>query len=195
MSVAAVVLAAGCSTRMAPRNKLLVADETGCAMVARVVASALASRAKPVIVVTGHQADEVAGSLCNLPGPAPQIVFASAYGQGMSASLQAGIAALPDGVEGALICLGDMPLVAPALLDQLIDVFEAAKRPAIVVPLCGGTRGNPVLWDQAFFGAFAGLSGDRGARALLETFAGHVVTVETGDDGVLRDFDTEEAFG
>ena len=164
-------------------------------MVARVVASVLASRASPVIVVTGHQAREIAASLHDLPGPAPQLVFADAYAQGMSASLKAGIAALPAELGGALVCLGDMPLVAPALLDRLIETFEAAPRPAIVVPLCGGVRGNPVLWDQAFFGAFENLSGDQGARLLLDRFAADVLTLETGDDAVLRDFDTPEAFG
>ena len=190
-----MVLAAGFSRRMGSRNKLLVADETGQAMVARVVASALASRASPVIVVTGHQADEVAGSLQDHPGRAPELIFASAYAQGMSASLKAGIGALPGKVDGALVCLGDMPLIRPALLDRMIEVFEAAPRPAIVVPLCGGVRGNPVLWDHAFFAAFENLSGDQGARTLLDRFAADVLTLETGDDAVLRDFDTPEAFG
>jgi molybdenum cofactor cytidylyltransferase len=195
MSVAALVLAAGLSTRMGPRNKLLVTDAWGQAMIARVAASALASRADPVVVVTGHQAEAVAASLHNLPGRALQLIFAGAYAQGMSASLKAGIAALPGGVDGALICLGDMPLIGPALLDRMIEVFEAAARPAIVVPLCGGMRGNPVLWDRSFFGAFENLWGDQGARTLLDRFAADVLTLETGDDAVLRDFDTPEAFG
>jgi molybdenum cofactor cytidylyltransferase len=192
MSVAAVVLAAGLSRRMGPRNKLLMPDALGQTMIARVLASALASRANPVIVVTGHQAGDIVASLVGL---AVHFAHAPDYAQGMSASLQAGVAALPKEAAGALICLGDMPLVSPALLDGLIAAFEAAMAPAIMVPLCRGVRGNPVLWDRAFFGAFATLSGDQGARHLLEEFAARVVTFETGDDAVLRDFDTPEAFG
>jgi molybdenum cofactor cytidylyltransferase len=192
MSVAAVVLAAGLSRRMGPRNKLLMRDASGQPMVTRVVVSSLASRADPVIVVTGHEAGAISESLTGLP---VHLVHAPNYAQGMSASLQAGIAALPNAAGGALICLGDMPLVSAALLNRLISAFEAATHPAIVVPLCDGVRGNPVLWGHAFFGAVATLSGDQGARTLLAAFAGNVVTVETGDDAVLRDFDTPEAFG
>jgi len=190
--VAALVLAAGLSSRMAPRNKLLVADRSGRAMVARVAQAAMASRADPVIAVTGHQAEAVAASLHGLR---LQLVHAPDYAQGMSASLKAGIAALPDDIEGVLVCLGDMPLVTSGLLDSLIAAFEAAARPAIILPLCAGQRGNPLLWDRAFFPAFAGLAGDHGARPLLQRFAGHLVGIETGDAAVLRDFDTEAAFG
>ena len=192
MRIAALVLAAGLSRRMAPRNKLLAADGSGHAMVRRVAAAAVASRAETVIAVTGHQADAVAACL---DGLRLQMVHAPDYAQGMSASLKAGIAALPAGIEGVLVCLGDMPLITPGLLDGLIAAFEAAMRPAIIVPLCAGARGNPLLWDRAFFPAFATLTGDQGARPLLQGFAAHVVGVETADDAVLRDFDTLEAFG
>jgi molybdenum cofactor cytidylyltransferase len=192
MRIAALVLAAGLSRRMAPRNKLLVADESGRAMVTRVAAAAVASRADAVIAVTGHQAAAVTACLAGL---GLQLVHAPDYAQGMSTSLKAGVAALPAGIAGVLVCLGDMPLVTPGLLDRLIAAFEAAARPAIIVPLCAGARGNPLLWDRAFFPAFATLTGDQGARPLLQRFAAHVVGLETGDDAVLRDFDTEEAFG
>jgi molybdenum cofactor cytidylyltransferase len=194
MSVAALVLAAGLSRRMAPRNKLLVPDEAGFAMVARVTRSALASRATEVVVVTGHQAESVTACLHGIAGRLPRLVHAQDYAQGMSASLIAGIAALADTADGVLVCLGDMPLVTHGLLDQLIDAFEAAPRPAIIVPLCKGARGNPVLLDRIYFPAFATLSGDQGARSLLETFSRHVISIETGDDAVLRDFDTPYAF-
>jgi molybdenum cofactor cytidylyltransferase len=192
MKVAALVLAAGFSRRMAPRNKLLIADASGRAMVARVAAAALASRADSVVVVTGHQADAVQASMHGL---AVRFVHAPDHAQGMSASLQAGIAALPSDVGGALICLGDMPLVSPGLLDRVIAAFEAAPRPAIILPLCAGARGNPLLWDRAFFPAFATLSGDQGARPLLQVYGRHIVSIETGDDAVLQDFDTQDAFG
>ncbi len=141
---------------------------------------------------TGHQEDAVKASLDGLP---VRFVHAPDYAQGMSASLQAGIAGLPADIDGALVCLGDMPLISPGLLNRLIAAFEFAQRPAIILPLCAGVHGNPLLWDSAFFAAFATLSGDRGARPLLEKNAAHVVALETGDEAVLRDFDTPEAFG
>jgi molybdenum cofactor cytidylyltransferase len=185
--VAAVVLAAGLSTRMAPKNKLLLPDATGRAMIARVVDNLLASTARPVLVVTGHAAAAVRAALAGR-----EVVFIDApdHALGLSASLRAGIAALPAEVAAALVCLGDMPLVGAALLDRLIAAHNPAAGRAVVVPTYRGQRGNPVLWDRAFFAALCALTGDRGARGLLAGLAGQVAEIEADDDAVLRDFDT-----
>jgi molybdenum cofactor cytidylyltransferase len=188
--VAAVVLAAGLSSRMAPANKLLVSDANGVAMVARVVDAALATRAAPVLVVVGHQAAEVRDAL---RGRDVQIVQAAGYATGMAASLRAGIAALPPGAAAALICLGDMPLVGAPLIDSLIEAYEPDEGRLIILPTAGGKRGNPVLWDRRFFADMTHLSGDTGARSLLRTHAEAVWEVETGDAAVLTDFDTPAA--
>jgi molybdenum cofactor cytidylyltransferase len=187
--VAALLLAAGLSRRMAPRNKLLVPDATGTAMVARAADAVLASRARPVIAVLGHQADLVAAAL----GPRPiHTVRAPDYQAGLSASLRAGLAALPMDVDAVLVCLGDMPLLTQALIDCLLDAYNAVEGSLIVVPSYHGKRGNPVLWDRRFFADMAALTGDTGARALLLRHAEHVVEVEWKSDAVLRDFDTPD---
>ena len=188
--VAAVVLAAGRSSRMAPHNKLLVPDGAGRAMVARVVDAALASRARPVLVVTGHRGDEVAAALGDRPA---QVVTAPDFAAGLSASLRAGLAAVPEGCAAALVCLGDMPLVTGAMIDQLIEAYDPGEGRAIVVPTYRGRAGNPVLWDRRFFAEIAALTGDQGARALLARHADWVAEVELGSDAVLRDFDTVES--
>ncbi len=188
--VAAVVLAAGLSSRMAPANKLLVTDANGVSMVARVVDAALASRAAPVFVVVGHQAAQVRASLA---GRDVTFVHAADYATGMAASLRAGIAALPPAACAALICLGDMPLVGAHLLDRLIETYDPDEGRLIVVPTAGGKRGNPVLWDRRFFADMAQLTGDTGARSLLRTHGEAVFEVETGDEGVLTDYDTPSA--
>ena len=190
--VAAVVLAAGLSTRMAPANKLLVTDPQGVAMIARVVDNVLASRAGPVVVVLGHQADAVRDAL----GPREvRFVHAPDYAKGMAASLRAGIGAVPKAAAAALICLGDMPLVGAPLLNLLIDTYDADEGRLIVVPKCHGKRGNPVLWDRRYFQEMTGLPGDAGARLLLRTHAEAVAEVETSDEAVLLDFDTPTAAG
>ncbi|HEX4259584.1 MAG TPA: NTP transferase domain-containing protein, partial [Acetobacteraceae bacterium] len=107
-SVAAIVLAAGRSRRMAPRNKLLVPDAAGRPMVARVVDSVLGSLARPVIVVTGHQAAEIQQALA---GRKVRIVHAELFADGLAESLKAGIRAVPPEAGAAIVCLGDMPLV------------------------------------------------------------------------------------
>ncbi len=193
--VAAVVLAAGTSRRMAPRNKLLIRDAGGQTMVGRVVAAALASAAHRVVVVTGHEAPAVAAALRELRGfgRAPLVVRAPGFASGMSASLRAGLAAVPPCCGAALVCLADMKLVTPTLLNRLIAAYDPAAGHLIVVPCCLGQRGNPVLWDRRFFAPMRGVHGDRGARSLLSAHAAHVRALETGDEAVLRDFDTPAA--
>ena len=189
-AVAALVLAAGESRRMAPRNKLLIPDASGRAMVARVVDAVLASRAAPVLVVLGHQADAVREALAGRP---VQFVRAAEYAAGLSASLKAGLAALPAASSAVLVCLGDMPLVSAAVLDRLVAVYAPDQGRRVVVPSFAGKWGNPVLWDRSFFADILTLTGDVGARRLLDRHRASVTTVALTDDAVLRDFDTPEA--
>ena len=188
-TVAAIVLAAGRSSRMAPHNKLLVPDRAGRPMVARVVDNLLSSAARPVIVVTGHRAAEVSAAVAGRP---IRVVQAADYADGLSASLRAGIAAVPATASAALVCLGDMPLVTGRMIERLIEAYDPDEGRSVVVPTCRGKLGNPVLWDRRFFPDIAGLTGDVGARALLERHSEHVAQVELGD-AVLRDFDTVES--
>ena len=187
--IAALVMAAGRSTRMGGANKLLT-DVEGVAMVARAVDAALASRARPIIVVTGHDAARVGAALAGRP---VTLVENPAHASGMASSLKAGIAALPADIDGALVCLADMPRVGPQTLDRLIAAFNPLEGRAICVPAFEGKRGNPVLWARRFFPAMAALAGDVGARHLIGEHAELVAEVPMGDDSVLVDIDTPDA--
>jgi molybdenum cofactor cytidylyltransferase len=114
------------------------------------------------------------------------------YAQGLSTSLKAGIAAAPPSVAGVLVLLGDMPLIAPGHLDQLIAAFRD-RAEFVIVPAHAGKRGNPVLWPRAFFAAMLGLEGDAGAKRLLATNADCVREVDLGTDAIFLDVDTAEA--
>jgi len=190
--VAAVVLAAGLSSRMAPDNKLLISDRSGMPMIARSVDAVLASRAAPVLVVVGHQADAVAAAL---EGRKITLVSAAEYKLGLAASLRAGLAAVPAECDAALICLGDMPLVSASEINALLDAYDPAHGHRIVVPTHGGRRGNPVLWDRCYFSEMMALTGDAGARGLLTRREDDVRSVELSRDAVLRDFDTPATLG
>jgi molybdenum cofactor cytidylyltransferase len=186
--VAAIVLAAGLSRRMGG-NKLL-AEIEGEPLVARCVRAVLASLARPVVVVTGHESERVRAVLAGdglrfAQNPEPEA--------GLSASLRVGLASLEPGVEGAVVCLADMPWVSAAHVDALLAAFEADARRPICVPTWQGRRGNPVLWPARHFAEIAALSGDRGARALIDAHAAEVCTVPVGDAGVTRDVDTPDA--
>ncbi|WP_372617665.1 NTP transferase domain-containing protein [Falsiroseomonas sp.] len=188
--VCALVLAAGRSRRMAPLNKLLVPDSKGVPMIARVVDNVLASHARPVIVVTGHERERIEEALAGRP-----VLFAHAddYAEGLSASLKAGLRAVPPEAEGMLVCLGDMPLVSGEMLDRLIGAFDPEEGRAIVQPTYRGKQGNPMLWSREFLADMLTISGDVGARHLAARNAERLVEVEMASDAVLRDFDTTEA--
>jgi molybdenum cofactor cytidylyltransferase len=187
--IAAIVLAAGRSSRMGAANKLLT-EVDGMPMVRRAVEAATASHAKPIVVVTGNEQGKVQATL---RGCKATFVHNPRFAEGMSTSLQIGIAALPANIDGALVCLGDMPLVTAAVLDRLIAAFSPLEGRAICVPTWNGKRGNPVLWDRRFFAAMADLAGDVGAKHLIGEHADLVAEVAMSDDAVLTDIDTPEA--
>jgi molybdenum cofactor cytidylyltransferase len=189
-TIAAVVLAAGRSRRMAPHNKLLVTDRTGKAMISRVVDNVLSSNARPILVVTGHQAEQVQHALGGRP---VRYVHAPDYAEGLSASLKAGIAAVPAECAAALVCLGDMPLVTGRMIDRLLSSYDPDEGRLIVLPTFRGKQGNPMLWDRRFFPEILQISGDSGARFLLSKHIETVAEVEMADDAVLRDFDTTDS--
>ncbi len=190
--IAAVVMAAGRSRRMAPHNKLLVTDKAGKPMIARVVDNVLSSNARPIMVVTGHQAEQVEHALGGRP---VRVVHAADYAEGLSASLKAGIAAVPPDCAAAIVCLGDMPLVTGRMIDRLIAMYNPEAGRSIVLPTFRGKQGNPMLWDRRFFQEILQITGDSGARFLIGKHADAVVEVEMADDAVLRDFDTTESLG
>ena len=189
-TIAAVVLGAGRSRRMAPHNKLLVADKTGKPMIARVVDNVLSSNARPILVVVGHQAEQIEHALGGRP---VRYVHADDYAEGLSASLKAGIAAVPPECAAAVVCLGDMPLVTGRMIDRLLAAYDPDEGRLIVLPVFHGKQGNPMLWDRRFFPEILEISGDSGARFLVGKHMESVAEVEMADDGVLRDFDTIES--
>ncbi len=189
-TIAAVVMAAGRSRRMAPHNKLLVTDKAGKPMIARVVDNVLSSKARPILVVTGHQAEQVEHALGGRP---VQYVHAVDYADGLSASLKAGIAAVPPECAAAIVCLGDMPLVTGRMIDRLMQMYDPDEGRLIVLPTFRGKQGNPMLWDRRYFQEILEITGDSGARFLVGKHAEAVTEVEMADDAVLRDFDTTES--
>src|SRR5947209_7898724 len=187
--VAAVILAAGRSVRMGGPNKLLA--ELGGKTLVRIVAEqALASKASDVIVVTGHQADEVEKSLAGLK---VKFVRNPAFADGLASSVKAGIAAVPEHADAAVVCLGDMPLLDAQLIDRLIEAFAPDRGGLIALPVSDGRRGNPVLWSRRFFSELMTLDGDTGARHLIAKHGEAVAEVPVEGHGAFLDIDTPQA--
>jgi len=187
--IAAVVLAAGRSTRMGGPNKLL-AEIRGRPLVRIVVEEAVASHAKPVIVVVGHERGEVEKALAGLP---VQFVHNPDFAQGLGTSLKAGIAAVPAEADGAIVCLADMPQVDASLLNRLIAAFDPDRGALIVMPTAEGRRGNPVLWSRRFFPDLMAIEGDVGARHFIGRYSEAAVEVPLEGKAALVDVDTPEA--
>jgi molybdenum cofactor cytidylyltransferase len=188
-SVACIILAAGQSRRMGRINKLLAAID-GKPMVRWAAEAALASAARPVFVVLGHEAEQVRAALAGL-----DVTFVTNpdYAQGIAGSVKRGIAALPAGIDGAVVCLGDMPRIAAAQIDRLIAAYNPVEGRALCIPTWRGKRGNPVLIGKRFFAEMQALTGDVGARPLISQYPELTCEVAMEDDAVLVDIDTPQA--
>jgi CTP:molybdopterin cytidylyltransferase MocA/xanthine/CO dehydrogenase XdhC/CoxF family maturation factor len=184
--ITGLVLAAGMSSRMG-RNKLTV-PVAGKPMLRHVVEAALASRLESVTVVTGHDAAAVEVALEGLP---VRLLHNPDYAAGLSTSLRVGIAACDS--DGVMVLLGDMPGITDSLMDRAIAAFDPAAGRAICIATVRGEHGHPVLFGRQFFGELGKLTGDKGARALIDANAALLCEIEASDTGPLTDIDTPEA--
>lgn len=183
-SIAAVVLAAGSAARFGGGK--LLAPWRGAPLLHAALAAARAAPATSITVVTGAEAEAV-GACARAFDPTIRLVHAQDHAEGMAASLRAGIAALPPGTTAAFVFLGDMPRVPHVVLAPLAQAV-ADGAPA-AAPLFEGRRGNPVVLGRELFPAVAALTGDVGARPVLQALGARLALIEAPDDGVLFDVD------
>lgn len=181
--IAAIVLAAGRSSRMGANKLLLPLD--GHPLVWHAVSGACASSADVVLVVLGNEAERVAAAL---PPGRYQRVDNPRFADGLSTSLQAGLDALPDNVGGALILLADMPFTSSATLEALLAAArEAPERIAAMNQ--GGRPTPPVYWPRALFRELQTIHGDEGGRSLLMRAPEAVRLVEPAQTDESLDID------
>ncbi len=183
---AVIVLAAGGSTRFGSPKQL--AQWRGQTLLERAVEVALASQARPVIVVLGAEVEQ---SLALLKGKLVKVVINEAWATGQSSSMRAGLAALPANVSSAVFQLVDLPGLTSATIDALIRRYQQTLAP-LVWPEFEGQRGNPVLFDRALFTELKQISGDVGGRPLLKAYKAQAEKVAVADRGVLLDVDRVE---
>lgn len=179
--IAGIILAAGRSSRMGRTKQLL--KFAGEPLLNHSVRTAFSAGLEPVHVVLGHDAEAVA-EVCDFSGATT--VTAPEWSAGQAASLRAGISSLPDDVTGAVILLGDMPLVTPGTVRAVADAIGDDA----VVPAVNGRRGNPAGIGRKLFPLLLELDGDAGARQIFEAHPPRVVAVS--DIGIFRDVDTPE---
>jgi len=185
--IAALVLAAGRSTRMGERNKLLCPVD-GIPLARRVINAACASQACQVMVVTGHQAEALEAVIEDCP---VSLARNPDFAEGLSTSLRHGLRALPADLDAVIVLLADMPAITAGDIDRLIAAFDPAA-PAVLVPEFAGRRGNPVLWPRRHFAEMCRLSGDTGARGLLRQYADEARAVPASGPAIFLDVDTPD---
>lgn len=186
MNVTAIVLAAGKSTRMG-RNKLLLPwGET--TVIEHVVATLRKGGVEEVVVVAGHEADRIRAALKESQ---VRLFENSAFDLGLGSSIAVGVRAAP-AADGYLIVLSDMPYMPP----ELVAAVVAAGSPGtIVVPQSGMRRGQPVLFGSQFREELAALTGEKGARSIVDAHPGAVADIEWAEARAFDDIDTPADYG
>lgn len=203
-STAAIILAAGSSSRMGGGRHKLLLPLDGRPVLAHVMDATLASQARPIILVLGHQADQVRAQITQYTThPAITIIENAGYLQGMSTSMRIGLqmllsngyekSELPYQIDSALIMLGDQPMISHQVIDSLITAYRTTGK-RIVAPLYSGKRGSPVLFDLSLFPELLQVTGDEGGRSVLEGHRQELELVEMGDARANYDVDTWEAY-
>lgn len=186
--VAAIVLAAGSSTRLGQPKQLL--RVSGKPLLEHTLDVVRASSLEPRVLVTGAHAGDIEAAVNTRTF---EIVRNRQFASGQASSLRAGIESLPDDVSGAVVLLGDQPLVPPWLLDSLVSGFEPSAH-AAVRPRYADGPGNPVLISRGLFPEIAALSGDIGARDVLARHASNILLVDVPSRVAPRDVDTLDDF-
>jgi molybdenum cofactor cytidylyltransferase len=179
--VAGVLLAAGTSSRMGT-NKLLL-PWGGRAVIARVAGAAVAAGLNPLFVVVGHEADRVRAALAGLP---VTFVPNPGYAAGIVGSLRTGMAAVPDDVPATITLLGDMPLVTPAMIAELVARARAGAD--LVVSSYGGELAPPFLYGSRFYPELRTLDGEGCGKKVIKRHRAEAVEVAWPASAV-RDLD------
>lgn len=189
-NLAALVLAAGESKRMAGRHKLLL-PLAGKTMIAWTVEAILAAGLDDVIVVLGHEAAAVQKTLNKKP---VRFALNPNYRRGMASSIQAGLAALAPQTQIIMIALADQPLVTAAEINFMIAEFSRVPEKTIGVPTFNGQRGHPVLLDLRYREEMLALQGDVGCKSILARYPEAVFEIAMPARNILEDADTPEAY-
>ena len=185
MKIAGLILAAGGSSRMGDQNKLMMPFQ-GKPMLNHVVNASLNSNLTQTFVVVGHQSSEIKNLV---QSDDIQCVENEQWETGMASSIVAGISQLKQ-FDGFLILLGDMPLVTPELINEIIFHGSADK---IVIPIKDGLHGNPVFFGSKFRDELLTLYGDSGAKKVIQDNLSSMIKIEIQSNIIFKDYDTKES--
>jgi molybdenum cofactor cytidylyltransferase len=191
--IVAVVLAAGESSRMGRPKALLPIQ--GVRFIEKIVTSLKSTRIEKIVVVLGHDAEEMRQKIADLP---VAIVINNDYKNGQLSSLVAAIREIdswksPAEVDGILVHLVDHPYISAPLVDAMIARFYESKK-LIVVPRYRGRRGHPVIFSRSLFPELQNAPLEQGAKTVVHAHQDDALEIDTDDEGVTIDIDTPEEY-
>lgn len=190
LPIAVIILAAGRGTRMGQQPKLLLPLADGRPLLWHSASNALILRPKEVIVVTRPDLPELAAAVSNLT---VRCIPNYRYAEGLGTSLAAGIGALQERTEAALVMLGDEPYVDPSIIEAIIAAYRKEHKP-ITMPLYGDRPGPPTLFARELFSELLKLEGDTGGRQLAREYPDRVYFVHFDEAIRPKDIDTQEDY-
>jgi len=186
--ISSILLAAGQSKRMKGENKL-TKKFRGVSLIKHSVKNILASTVDELIVVLGHQ-KEIIEQLID-KNEKIKLVFNKDFESGMASSIKTGVNHLSKNTEAFFICLGDMPLVNFNIYNQLI---QSRNQKDILVPTYKGQQGNPVLFNKLMKTKIMNITGDTGAKKILELNKDKILKLEINDQSIIQGFNTQKDF-
>jgi molybdenum cofactor cytidylyltransferase len=184
----AIILAAGESKRMGSPKMLL--DFNGSTMIENVINNVKGSDVNSILVVLGANSDILIELVA---GYSVNYCYNDSYKDGMLSSVKCGIRNLPQDIEAVLIFQGDQPFIYPDVINKVIGSYRNSDK-GIVIPVCNNKRGHPLLLDRKYTAEIEKLDDREGLRSLAHIFSDDVLEIQTGDDGILRDFDTYQEY-
>ena len=190
MKIGAVILAAGDSSRMKYKNKLLLAI-SGKPMIYRIVSSVITAGFTPIHVVIGYESHQIQTAV---KSQKIKTVMNKQWQTGIAGSIIAGVKSLPQTINGVAIIHGDMPLLVPPTLKKLMLAFKTTRGENIIYPIFESQQGNPVLFPKSFFPHIFNISGDNGCKSILKSYPDKIFGVEIDSVEVILDCDTREDY-
>lgn len=196
--ISAILLAAGTSTRMEGENKLSK-EINGIPLINYSIKSILSSSIDELVIVVGHEKEIIKN--CIGVNKKVKIIFNSDYENGIASSIKFGLRNISNKAEAFFICLADMPMISQNIYNKLIksrynynkkNIAEYTKE--IIVPNHDGKKGNPVLFSKSMKKKIMNITGDNGAKKIIELYPRKVLNVPFKNNKILLDFDTQENF-
>jgi CTP:molybdopterin cytidylyltransferase MocA len=193
--LAALVLAAGESTRMGGSPKGVLTAPCGRSFAGRIVDVLAESGVDDLFVVTGAHHESILRAVeADAPRKLPAFVRNPNPSRGQLSSLWVGMdhAITPD-VEALLVTLVDVPMITAAIVRQVIEAWRKTGAP-IVRPAMGAAHGHPVLYDRSLFAALRSASLEQGAKSVVRAHESSILNVPVTDPGCLKDVDTPDDY-